>query len=59
MSFQQWRAQFRLQHALTLLAEGRSVTSVAAASGYHSPSAFIEAFRHAFGTTPGRHQRGG
>ncbi len=57
LSFPQWRAQLRLQHALKLLAEGRSVTSVAAAAGYRSPSAFIEAFRLAFGTTPGRYQR--
>ncbi|WP_329583846.1 helix-turn-helix transcriptional regulator [Kitasatospora sp. NBC_01250] len=57
LSFPQWRAQLRLQHALALLAEGRSVTAVAAAAGYRSPSAFIEAFRLAFGTTPGRYQR--
>ncbi|MGC0311823.1 helix-turn-helix domain-containing protein [Kitasatospora acidiphila] len=56
LSFPQWRAQLRLHHALVLLAEGRSVTATATACGYHSPSAFIEAFRHAFGTTPGRHQ---
>ncbi|MFJ1795858.1 AraC family transcriptional regulator [Kitasatospora griseola] len=57
VGFPQWRTQLRLQHALVLLAQGRSVTSTAAACGFRSPSAFIEAFRHAFGTTPGRHQR--
>ncbi|MFD9130523.1 AraC family transcriptional regulator [Kitasatospora sp. NPDC059571] len=57
MSFPQWRAQLRLQRALALLAEGGSVTAVAAASGYATPSSFIEAFRHAFGTSPGRHRR--
>ncbi|MGF1430831.1 helix-turn-helix domain-containing protein [Kitasatospora sp. LaBMicrA B282] len=57
LSFPQWRAQLRLHHALALLADGRSVTAVAAAAGYRSPSAFIEAFRLAFGTTPGRYQR--
>ena len=57
MSFPQWRAQLRLHHALKLLADGLPVTTVAASSGYRSPSAFIEAFRLAFGTTPGRHQR--
>jgi AraC-like DNA-binding protein len=31
------------------------VTRVAADCGYRSPSAFIEAFRAAFGTTPGRY----
>ncbi|MFC9324307.1 AraC family transcriptional regulator [Kitasatospora sp. NPDC057015] len=59
MSFPQWRTQLRLQHALTLLAADRSVTAVAAATGYSSPSAFIEAFRLAFGTTPGRYRREG
>ncbi|MGH3242665.1 MAG: helix-turn-helix transcriptional regulator, partial [Spirillospora sp.] len=54
MTFPQWRAQVRLHHALILLATGASVTGVAAACGYAGPSAFIEAFRHAFGTTPGR-----
>lgn len=58
LGFPQWRTQLRLQHALVLLAEGRSVTATAAACGFRSPSAFIEAFRTAFGTTPGRHQQG-
>jgi AraC-like DNA-binding protein len=55
MSFPQWRAQLRLQHSLTLLAAGGSVTAVAGACGYRSSSAFIEAFRLAFGSTPGRY----
>lgn len=54
MSFPQWRAQLRLHHAQVLLAHGESVTSTAHACGYHSTSAFIEAFRSAYGTTPGR-----
>ncbi|GAA1971925.1 AraC family transcriptional regulator [Kitasatospora viridis] len=58
LSFPQWRAQLRLHHALVLLAEGRSVTATAAACGYRSPSAFIEAYRHAFGSTPGRQRPG-
>ncbi|WP_330239690.1 AraC family transcriptional regulator [Streptomyces sp. NBC_00525] len=53
MSFPQWRTQLRLHHALTLLSSGGSVTSVAVACGYSGPSAFIQSFRHAFGTTPG------
>jgi AraC-like DNA-binding protein len=57
MSFPQWRAQLRLQHSLELLATGTAVTAVAAASGYHSTSAFIETFRQAFGGTPGAYQR--
>jgi len=57
MSFPQWRAQLRLQHALELLATGTTVTAVATQSGYHSCSAFIETFRQAFGQTPGNYQR--
>lgn len=55
MTFPQWRTQLRLHHSLMLLAAGQSVTSAATACGYANPSAFIEAFRHAFGVTPGRH----
>jgi AraC-like DNA-binding protein len=61
MSFPQWRAQLRLHHALRLLASGVPVTATAAACGYSHASAFIEAFRHAYGTTPGSYlkARGG
>jgi AraC-like DNA-binding protein len=58
MTFPQWRTQLRLHHSLTLLATGASVTTVAAASGFRSPSAYIESFRHAFGVTPGRYAGG-
>jgi AraC-like DNA-binding protein len=54
MSFPQWRNQFRLQHALVLLADGTPVTTTALACGWSNPSAFIEAFRRAFGATPGK-----
>lgn len=56
MSFPQWRGQLRLQRALTLLAAGKPVTTVAGLCGFRSPSAFIDAFRRAFGTTPGRYR---
>lgn len=61
MSFPQWRAQLRLHHALKLLAAGVPVTATAFACGYRHSSAFIEAFRHAYGTTPGSYlkARGG
>lgn len=55
MSFAQWRTQLRLHHSLTLLASGLPVASVASACGYTNASAFIEAFRRSFGTTPGRY----
>ena len=54
MSFPQWRTQFRLQHALVLLADRTPVTTTALACGWSNPSAFIDTFRRAFGTTPGR-----
>ncbi|WP_232344585.1 AraC family transcriptional regulator [Actinoplanes awajinensis] len=57
-TFPQWRAQLRLHHALHLLAAGRPVTRVAVDCGFRSPSAFIEAFRTVFGSTPGRYRDG-
>jgi AraC-like DNA-binding protein len=50
-----WRQQARLLAAFGALALGRSVTTVSLDLGYETPSAFIEAFRCAFGTTPGRY----
>ena len=55
MSFGKWRQQFRLHHALRLLAAGESVTTAALEVGYDSTSAFISAFKSALGTTPGRY----
>jgi AraC-like DNA-binding protein len=57
MSFPQWRAQLRLQAALIDLAAGMPVGAVAHHCGYSTPSAFIAAFRHAFGATPGSYRR--
>ncbi|ADD40001.1 AraC family transcriptional regulator [Stackebrandtia nassauensis] len=57
MTFPQWRTQLRLYHALVLLADNASVTAVAHTCGWSSTSAFIDAFRRAFGHTPGAHQR--
>jgi AraC-like DNA-binding protein len=57
MSFGRWRQQLRLAHALRLLAAGQGVTAVALDVGYDSPSAFVVAFRRAFGTTPARYFR--
>jgi AraC-like DNA-binding protein len=51
-SFPQWRTQFRLQHALVLLADRTPVTTTALACGWSNPSAFIETFRRCFGATP-------
>ena len=53
LSFRQWRQRLRLLAALQPLEGDASVTEVALASGYESPSAFIAAFRGLFGVTPG------
>jgi AraC-like DNA-binding protein len=55
MTVGEWRRRLRLLHGVTLLARGESVTRVALASGYSSTSAFIAAFKAAFGETPGKY----
>jgi AraC-like DNA-binding protein len=52
MSYQQWRQQAVLAHALPLLAQGMPVSHVAAASGYASDSAFTAMFKAALGQPP-------
>lgn len=52
MSFSAWRQQAQLTQALEKLARGISVTDVAFALGYASPSNFIAMFRRAFGDSP-------
>ena len=54
-TFGRWRTQLRLQHGVVALGEGLGVSAAAARSGYQEPSAFIAAFRAAFGTTPSRY----
>src|SRR5262249_40373275 len=57
LSFRDWRLQVRLLKSLELLASDKHVTVVAMDVGYDSVSAFIAAFRRAFGTTPRRYYR--
>ncbi len=52
MSWQQWRQQAVLAHALPLLARGMAVSQVAAASGYATDSAFCAMFKAATGQSP-------
>jgi AraC-like DNA-binding protein len=53
LSFGAWRQRLRLLLALQALEAGASVTAASLGHGYESPSAFIVAFRAAFGLTPG------
>ena len=55
LSFGLWRQKVRMLDSIRLLAEGKSVTEAAFDTGYASVSAFIAAFRHTFGCTPGRY----
>jgi AraC-like DNA-binding protein len=52
MSWQQWRQQAVMAHALPLLARGMAVSQVAAASGYATDSAFCAMFKAATGQSP-------
>ncbi|WP_411879527.1 AraC family transcriptional regulator [Polaromonas sp. YR568] len=56
LSYQQWRQQAILAHALPLLTRGQPVSTVAAASGYASDSAFTAMFKAAMGQPPSHFQ---
>lgn len=55
LSFAQWRNQAQLNHALALLAQGRSVSDVAFALGFATPSNFIAMFKRLMGVPPARY----
>jgi AraC-like DNA-binding protein len=55
MSFVQWRQRVMLVSATQRLAQGESVSSVADALGYSSPSNFIAMFKRHFGQSPARY----
>lgn len=57
MTFATWRQRVRLLHALSRLASGEPVTTVALDVGYSGPSAFTAMFRRAFGSAPRRYMR--
>lgn len=52
LSLGQWRRRARILHALSQIADGDTVTTVALAAGYASPSSFVAAFRAELGVTP-------
>ena len=58
MTFAGWRRRLRLLAAVSRLAAGEPVTTVAYDLGYHSPSAFVAMFRRSLGTPPGRYLKG-
>lgn len=55
ITFSEWRQQVRLAEAVSMLASGKSVTTVAYEVGYNSPSAFGTMFQRAFGTPPSQY----
>lgn len=58
MTWEGYRQRSRLLRAVTLLDDpGASVTEVAAACGFESPSAFAKAFRLALGKTPSQYRQ--
>jgi AraC-like DNA-binding protein len=56
LSLEAWRGRARMQQAVVTLSAGRPVTEAALDAGYASASAFVAAFRRAFGVTPGRYR---
>ena len=56
MGVAMWRQQVRLMEALSLLASGSPVTTVAFDVGYESPSAFTAMFHRAFGSPPSQYR---
>ena len=56
LSYQQWRQQAILAHALPLLTRSQSTSTAAAARGYASDSAFSAMFKVATGQSPSHFQ---
>ena len=54
-SLGRWRRRGAMLASVERLAAGASVKQAAAAAGYATPSAYVAAFRAAFGETPGRY----
>lgn len=59
LSLDAWRGRARMQQAVVALSGGAPVTAAALDAGYQSPSAFIAAFKRAFGVTPARWRAAG
>lgn len=59
LTFARWRQQARLLRALESVADRVPVTTIALDLGYDNVSAFIDMFKRALGTTPGRYMETG
>lgn len=57
MSFGEWREQACLAAALSRLAAGEAVTTVAFDLGYAGPAAFSTMFKRVVGSSPNRHRK--
>ena len=57
MGLATWRQQVRVMEAMSLLAAGRPINSVAYDVGYESPSAFTAMFHRTFGAPPSAYMR--
>jgi AraC-like DNA-binding protein len=55
MTIGRWRQHRALLRGLEQIAAGMQVKAAASIAGYRTPSAFIAAFRKAFGTPPGHY----
>jgi AraC-like DNA-binding protein len=53
VSFRDWRVRLKLMMSIEMLEVSKNVTGTAFDCGYDSTSAFITAFKHQFGRTPG------
>jgi len=52
LDFESWRRQLRLMRGAQMLIGGCTVKEASSAVGYRGPSAFVQAFRSVYGTTP-------
>jgi AraC-like DNA-binding protein len=55
LTIEAWRRKARLIDAAAGLSSGAGVTAAAFDCGYRNVGAFITAFKHQFGVTPGRY----
>lgn len=58
MTFSEWRQRLRVMAALSMLAQGQTVETIAFDLGYSSASAFIVMFRKLMGMTPDEFRKG-